>query len=360
MREVLEGGRLILGARTEAFEEAFRRYVGVEHAVALSSCSAAIQIALRFFRAEGREVVLCANNFPGVVSAVLQEGGVPVLADMDPATFCLDTEDAIRRITPRTAGVIVLHLAGLVHPEIDRLREVCASRRIFLIEDAAHAHGAAIGERRAGSLADAGCFSFYPTKIVTSGTGGMLTTDSDELAEHARLLRHHGQGPRRGEFLQPGNDWCMSEIQAVLGLQQLRRLDENVSHRNRVVGWYREGLRDADWIVFPRHIGELRHAYYKLPALLAVDVDRDRLRRELEQEYGIENGSIYDPPCHLQPAFRGRLGAPGDFPQAEQALARQLCPPIHSTLSREEVGRVVESLLAVIDRCRLARDTRRR
>jgi perosamine synthetase len=109
---VLTSGRLILGAHTDAFENAFKKYVGVEHAVAVSSCSAAIQIALRFFEVSGREVILPTNNFPGVLSAVLYEGGVPVLADMDPSTFCMDTDDALKRITPRTAGIIVVHLAG--------------------------------------------------------------------------------------------------------------------------------------------------------------------------------------------------------------------------------------------------------
>jgi dTDP-4-amino-4,6-dideoxygalactose transaminase len=287
------------------------------------------------------------------VSSILYEGGVPVLAEMEPTTFCVDIRDAIDRITPRTAGMIVVHLAGLVVPEIDRLREECERRGLFLIEDAAHAHGASIGGRRAGSLADAACFSFYPTKIMTTGTGGMITTRNEKLADYARLLRHHGQGSRREEFVQPGSNWCMSEIHAILGLQQLSRVDENVAHRNRVVGWYREGFAAADWITIPRYAPELHHAYYKLPASVGEDIDRDRLRRTLEQEFQIENGTIYDPPCHLQPAFRERLGlGPGSFPQAERALARQLCPPIHSAISREQVERVIDTMRSVVDRCR--------
>src|SRR5438128_5022198 len=132
---VLESGQLILGEHTEAFENAFKQFVGSEYAVAVNSCSSAIQIALRFFGVEGREVILPTNNFPGVVSAVLYEGGVPVLADMDPATFCMDPEDALARITPRTAGIIVVHIAGRVDPAIDRLKAVCDERGLFLIED---------------------------------------------------------------------------------------------------------------------------------------------------------------------------------------------------------------------------------
>lgn len=350
---ILRSGRLILGEHTDAFERAFADYVGVDDAVAVSSCSSALQIVLRHFGVEGREVILPTNNFPGVVSSVIYEGGLPILAEMDPYSFCMDTDDALARVTSRTAGIVVVHLAGLVHPDIDRLREACTERGLFLVEDASHAQGAAIDGRMAGSLAGAACFSFYPTKIVTAGTGGMITTRDAELAEHARRLRHHGQGRRREEFVELGSNWCMSEIHAVVGLQQLLRLDEHVEHRNRVVEWYRVGLANADWLTIPRYPERFRHAYYKLPTLVREDVDRDELRRVLETEMNIENGTIYDPPCHLQPALAERLGlGPGAFPRAEETLARQLCPPIHSAITREEVERVIEAMRSVVGRCR--------
>jgi len=361
VERILRSGWLILGEHTHAFEEAFRAYVGTKHAVAVSTCSAATQIVLRFFGVTDREVLLPTNNFPGVVSSVLYERGVPVLADMDPSTWCLDTEDALRRITSRTAGIIIVHLGGLVYPDIDRLRAVCHDKGLFLIEDAAHAHGASLDGRRAGSLADAGCFSFYPTKIMTTGTGGMITTDNADLAEYARKVRHHGQGKRREDFDQMGSDWCMSEIHAALGLRQLARLDQNIAHRNQLVAWYREGLAHADWITIRSYPKRFRHAYYKLPALVGEDVDRDLLRRTLEEEFGIQNGTIYDPPCHLQKAFRERLGLPkGSFPRAEAALARQLCPPVHALVTRDDVDRVVGAMNGVIDRCRVVSGTARK
>ncbi len=131
-------------------------------------------------------------------------------------------------------------------------------------------------------------------------------------------------------------------------------MDENVAHRNQLVEWYREGLADADWITIPSYPTEFRHAYYKLPALVGENVNRDLLRHTLENEFKIENGTIYDPPCHLQPVFRDALGLKrGAFPKAEQTLARQLCPPIHSAISREQVNRVIGAMLSAIDRCRI-------
>lgn len=351
--QLLRSGRLILGEHTHAFEEQFRQYVGTDHGVAVSSCTAALQIVMRFFRVSGQEVLLPTNNFPGVVSAVLYEGGIPVFADMDPATFCVNTEDLLSRITPRTRGVVVVHMAGLIYPDIDRLRAHCRQKGLFLIEDGSHAHGAAIEGRRAGSLADAGCFSFYPTKILTSALGGMITTGDADLAQYARSLRHHGMGARHGEFLQMGNDWCMSELHAIVGLRQLSSLDANVDHRRRVAGLYRAGLADADWITFPDCPDSIRHAYYKLPLLLREDIDATRFRRVLSEDWGVENGTVYNPPCHLLPMFQGLDLAPAAFPVAESTLKRQFCPPIHSTLTADEVEEVIQAMKQVVGDCRL-------
>ena len=349
---ILESGRLILGLHTGQLEEAFRDYVGVEHAVGVSTCTAALQIAFRFHQIQGREVILPTNNFVGVVSAVVYEGGTPVLADMDPGTFCMDIDDALARITPRTAGIVAVHLAGRIEPGIDRLRAACEERGLFLIEDASHAHGASVGERRAGSLAETACFSFYPTKIVTTGTGGMIATRNPKLAQFARSLRHHGVGSSLDDVVNLGNDWCLGEINAVLGKHQLKRVDENVAHRNRMVGLYRERLGNEAWLTIPSHPASVRHAYYKFPVLLRAGMDRDKFRRLLWTEFSIENGGIYDPPCHLQPVLRRLYGyAQGMYPRAEATLKRQVCPPIHSTLSPEDVNDVADAMIAVARQC---------
>lgn len=346
--QILRSGRLILGDFTSRFEEEFRSYTRTQHAVAVSTCTAALQIALRFHRSARREVIVPTNNFAGVVSAILSEGGIPVLADMDPQTFCVDTADLLSRITPRTAGVIVVHIAGLIYPDIDELRGVCEARGLFLIEDASHAHGAALCGRRAGSLAETACFSFYPTKIMTTGTGGMITTRNEDLARYARSVRHHGLSDGGDRVVDLGNDWCLGEINAVLGRCQLRHLDEFVAHRNHLVTLYREQLAAADWLTIPKYPPEQLHAYYKFPVLLDARYDRDRFRQRLRDEFLIENGAVYDPPCHLQPALQGVLHCrEGMFPRAETTLRRQLCLPIHSGLTEGEVRAVVEALYAV-------------
>ena len=351
IQEILRSGRLILGKYTHEFESSFRDYIGTSHAVAVNSGTSALQITLRFLGASKREVIMPVNNFPGVVTAALSEGAHPVLADIDPESFCIDVDDAIRRVTPSTAGMVIVHIAGLICPKMDQLRSFCQDRGLFLIEDAAHAHGAEHAGQKAGSLGDAACFSFYPTKIMTTGTGGMITSSNADLANYARSVRHHGQGEDRSLFVRAGNDWCMGEIQAVLGLQQLRRLNEHVAHRNAVVKRYALGLKKEDWLSIPEYPAHIRHAYYKFPVLLDDTLDAREFRRLLGEEYQVENGTLYDPPCHRQPVFGDLPGVDmNSFPNSDAALSRQLCPPVHSTLSFEEVDRVIDAMKSVAER----------
>lgn len=353
LEEIIRGGRLIFGNNTREFEAAFRDYVGSEHAVSVSSCTAALEITMRFLGVEGREVIVPTNTFAACVAAIKYAGGIPVLADMDAETFCLDTGDVISRINENTAGVIVVHIAGLICPDIDRLREVCRERGLFLIEDPSHAHGATINDRRAGNLADAACFSFYPTKVMTTGTGGMITTNNAELADYARSVRHHGQGQSLEQIVNFGSDWCMDEISAALGVFQLQRLEENVAHRNQVVEWYRRGLSEIDWITAPLYSENLRHAYYKFPVMLAAGIDKHRLFEIMAEEYQIELGSIYDPPCHLHPVFQQEFGFyQGMFPRTEAVLARQVCLPVHAAITEAEVATVIAALNEVAVRVR--------
>lgn len=355
LASVLRGGRLILGPNTKELEESFRRDVGTGHAVCVSSCTAALEITLRFHGVRGREVIVPTNTFAAVVNAVVYAGGIPILAETDPRTFNLDTDDALSRIGPRTGGIITVHTAGLISPDIDRLRQTCDERGLFLIEDVSHAHGASIDGRKGGSLAHAACFSFYPTKIMTTGTGGIITTDNAQLAAYARSLRHHGQGTSLEDITNPGSDWCMNELSAVLGIYQLKRLEQNVEHRNRVARWYRRRFEDVDWLTFPDYPANVRHAYYKLPVLLAEGIDKNRLRAILRDEHGIEIGSLYDPPCHLQPVFQEQLGGyEGMFPHTEEALRRQTCLPMHALIGRDDVEAVASVMERVVDRCRSA------
>ena len=185
-------GALSMGPNVHAFEQEFATRVGVRHAIAMNSCTSALEAALLSKDASGKEVIVPAETFIATGMAVHLAGGIPVLAEISESTLCLDLDDIKRRLTKRTAGVILVHMAGLITPNILEFRQFCDENGLFLIEDAAHSPGASHDGRSAGSFGHAGCFSFYPTKVITAGEGGMLTTDDDEIAAFARSFQHRG------------------------------------------------------------------------------------------------------------------------------------------------------------------------
>ncbi len=344
--EVLRGGRLILGPRTRELEAEWARRAGTRHAVALSSCTAALEIAYRYARVEGREVIVPTNTFVATANAAITAGGRVVFADLDPRDGCVDVDDALARINEHTAAVAVVHLAGFIGHGLERLLETCRARRILLVEDVAHAQGATLHGRAAGALGDAGCWSLYPTKILTCGAGGMLTTDDDDLAALARSLRHHGQGASLEEIVVHGNDWLMDEVRAVLALAQLRRLDDFLARRRAVAARYQALLAPLERYVLPRVAPGTEPAYYKYPIVLPPRVDRDAVRAALLAEHGIECGALYSPPAHLMPLFRA--SGHGPLRNAEALLPRQLCLPMHAMLDPADADRAVVALEEVV------------
>jgi len=344
--EVLRGGRLILGPRARELEGEWARRVGTKHAIALTSCTAALEIALRYAKVAGREAVVPTNTFVATANAVGYAGGRVVFADMNGDDYCIDLDDAMRRVTPDTAALVVVHVAGFVPGRMGELVDFCRARQIVLIEDCAHAHGAKLGERSVGALGDIGCWSFYPTKILTCGVGGMITTDDDGVAAYARSVRHHGQGASLEEIVNTGNDWLMDEVRAVLALAQVRRLDDFVARRRAVAARYDALLARRDRYTLPRLAPDSFAVYYKYPILLPAGVDRDAVRTTLLRDHGIEMGSLYSPPAHRMPIYRD--GAPS-LPVAEALLPRQITLPMHGALTLADADRSVAALDEVVD-----------
>ncbi|VVB97658.1 UDP-4-amino-4-deoxy-L-arabinose--oxoglutarate aminotransferase [uncultured archaeon] len=349
LQKILRNGRLILGPYTREFERNFREYCGVKHAVAVSSCTAALEIVLRYFDVKGKEVIVPTNTFVATSNAVVYSGGTPVLVDINPDTLCMDPRALIENITPETKGVIIVHIAGIITPEIEEIKQICKDMNLFLIEDDAHAHGAMINGQKAGSLADAGCFSFYPTKVMTTCTGGMITTNDDGLADYAISLRHHGVGKDLENIVNLGNDWLMDEISALLGIYQLKALEDNVKRRNEIARGYAEYLENIEQIELFTAPPNIRYSYYKYPVVLSRNIDKKKLIGKMESEYGIHLGSAYDPPSHLQPAYQKVFGyKKGMFPKAEGILKRVVCLPMFVQMTDEQIKYVLQSFEKVI------------
>jgi perosamine synthetase len=349
VRSILKSGRLVLGPYLQRFEESFRDYCGVKYAVGVSSCTAALEISLHYFNVTGNEVIVPTNTFIATSNAVIYSGGTPILADIKADTLCLDPADLMERITPKTKGVIVVHLAGLICPDIEQIQEICQEKGLFLLEDCAHAHGATINNKKSGSLSQAGCFSFYPTKVMTTCTGGMLTTNDEKLADYAISMRHYGVGKGLHHIVNAGDSWLMDEISALLGIYQLKSLELNLKRRNEIALKYTRALENSTFAQPFEVPANIWHSYYKYPVLLSPGIEKSQLVNKMQNEHGVSIGSIYDPPCHLQPIYQQIFGfRRGAFPVADEILPRTCALPMHPQLTDEEVDYVLQSLLTTL------------
>ena len=267
-------------------------------------------------------------------------------------TLCIDLEDLKKRVSPKTTGVITVHVSGLICPQMAELRSFCRDNKLFLLEDAAHAHGAMIDGQKAGNLCDGGAFSFYPTKVMTTGQGGMITTNDSKMAEVARRMRDHGLDSNR-IMVMIGDNWCMSEVTAIIGKSQLAHLEEFVSKRNQIAQNYNCSLRKISDVSLFETPTNIRNSYYKYPMLLDDNLNREKIASIMKNQFGIETGSIYYPPCHLHPWFMENLGTKkGDLPVSEKVLSQVICLPIHPHLSDEQVQYILKAFSESIDKVR--------
>jgi perosamine synthetase len=269
--------------------------------------------------------------------------------DCDPATMAIDPAVLAAIITPATAAVVIVHIGGLITPAIDEIATLCATNGVELVEDAAHAHGSALDGRSAGKFGVAASFSFYPTKVIAGGEGGMIVTDDDNIAEEARVYRDQGKGSFHANFhTRLGANWRMSEPHAAIVLSQLQRLDEFIARRQLLAARYDAALTslDLDVLAIPPAASS---NYYKYVAFLPDGIDRTAFKQYLRSEFDIGlSGEVYDTPLHHQPVFAELDDRP--LPGAEWLCARHVCLPLYPALSEEDVDYVVESLAVALAR----------
>jgi len=340
----LESGSLTLGDYGRQFEEGFAARHQVPYAVTVSSGTSALEIALRAFGVEGREVIVPANTFFASAAAVVHAGGRPRFADVSAATLALSRSTVEAALTDSTAGVMLVHIGGLITPEVRDIRQLCDERGLFLLEDAAHAHGAAYDGGPAGTFGHAAAFSLYPTKVMTSGEGGLLVTADEHLRDEARVYRDQGKASfLAGGHVRLGAAWRMSEIHAAIGLVQLDRLDEFITNRRRAAEVYDTALADVKGVTPLAMPTACASNYYKYVAMLDASIDRDALKQSMRENHGVSmSGEVYATPLHREPIFAAY--ADGDFPVAEDVCRRQICLPVHSDMTADEAAYVAACL----------------
>lgn len=332
------------GKYVELFEAAFAEFCGVRHAVTCCNGTVALHLALAALGVgQGDEVLVPTLTFVATANAVTYCGARPVFVDSEAETWNLDPARIEEKITPRTKGIVAVHLYG--HPaEMDALRSVARRRGLFLLEDAAEAHGALYKGARAGSLGDAAAFSFYGNKIIATGEGGMVTTNDDALAARVRLLRGQGMDPeRRYWFPVVGYNYRMMNIPAAIGLAQLERAGWHVGRRREVAAAYLRLLRGVPSLRRQAESEWAEHAYWMFTVILGDEAaaSRDRVMERLN-EHGIETRPVFYP-IHQLPPYRDAARGE-DFPVAESLARRGVSLPTWAGLSADDVSYVCERL----------------
>jgi dTDP-4-amino-4,6-dideoxygalactose transaminase len=333
---VLNSRQYVLGTFVREFEEAFAAYCGVRHAIAVNSGTSALHLALLAAGVgAGDEVITVPFTFVATVAAIRYCGAREVYVDIDPRTFNMDPSALEQAITPRTKAILPVHLFGQP-ADMDVISATAKRHELRVIEDAAQAHGARYKGKRAGSVADAGCFSFYPTKnLGACGEGGMVTTEDDEIARRVRLLRDWGADCKYHHIL-PGFNYRMEGLQGAILNVKLKRLEEWTEHRRAVAARYDEMLRD---VKLPWVMAGVRHVYHTYT--IRSD-ERDSLQRRLS-DAGIQTAIHYPLPVHLQPAYANERYPEGSLPESERAAREVLSLPMYPELTAAQVSEVAQA-----------------
>ncbi len=352
IRQVIDSAKFVEGDEVEQFETEFSSYIGARHAIGVGSGTAALQLALLACGiGAGDEVITAPNTDSPTASVISHVGANVVFADIDSDTFNIDPAAIERTITPRTKAIVPVHLFGNPAPMAEILA-LAERHRLLVIEDATLAVGATIDGQRVGSAGTAGCFSFAPSKILGGfGDGGIVTTNDDRIAQELRILRNYGHsldmsgdlwgllGVDEWEIVREGYNERLDEIQAAILRVKLARLEERIEARRQAASWLDEALAELS-IRLPSEAPNGRHVFRAYTILLD---DRDRVREFLAAR-GISTRVYYNPPLHLQPAFRHLGYRFGAFPAAERTAERMLSLPIYPTMNTRQVDRVAAAL----------------
>lgn len=358
--EALKSGWLTMGPKTLKFEEEFSSFLGSRHSISLSSCTAALHLALKVIGLDrDDEVIVPTTTFTSTAEVVCYFGAKPVIVDVEKDTHNIDVSEIERAVTDRTRAIIPVHFAG--QPcDMDEILDIAGQRGLKVIEDAAHAVPAKYKDRYIGTIGDMTCFSFYATKTLTTGEGGMITTGNDEWAERLRSIRQHGiskdawkryskEGSWYYEVLEAGYKYNMTDIQASLGLAQLKKQQWMLAERNRIADAYTEAFKHSDLIGVP-HVKAQRSSAWHLYIIKlnteALKTDRAGFIEELKA-LGI-GASVHFIPLHRHPFYRDTFACnEKDFPNAEWVYERSVSLPVYPGMTDEEVDYVIGAVIGV-------------
>jgi perosamine synthetase len=365
VKEALQSGWITTGPKTKKFEAKFAKAVGAKHAIAVNSCTAAMHLALEALGVrQGDEVVTSPYTFAATAEVIRYFDARPVFVDVEPRFLNLNPDLIEQAVTPKTKIILPVHLGGMP-AEMDAIRDVAIRHGIPVIEDAAHAFPSHYKRKSIGSISEFTCFSFYATKSITTGEGGMITTDNDDWADRCRIMSLHGiskdawkrysaEGSWYYEIVAPGYKYNMTDIAAAMGLAQLHKADAMHARRKVIAGMYNEAFKHNPVLQIPADEPRMQHAWHLYMLRLhlnALTIDRGRFIEEMKKK-GI-GCSVHFIPLHIHPYYRDLYGfKPEDFPVAYREYTREVSLPIYSKMTDRDVVRVIDGVFDIVKKSR--------
>ncbi|WP_168192658.1 DegT/DnrJ/EryC1/StrS family aminotransferase [Undibacter mobilis] len=344
VEDILVSGSMTQGPYLKRFEAAAAEMAGTRYALGVNSGGTALEIALEAVNVKGKDVIVPTETFVATANSVVRAGGRPIFADLRLNDLAISESTIAAVKTPNTAAVIIVHMFGLMSSEIAAIQDYCRKEGLVLIEDAAHAHGASFCGRPAGSLGQIGCFSYYATKVLTTGEGGVITTSDDRLAEQVRRIRDHGRQTGGSVFDYAGNNFRLAEIPAAIGVVQQRRLAEIVAHRRRIAAVYRNILHNAPYMYLVDPVPHDEHSYWRYAILLDKGIDRQTVQRVLLDQINARVTWMYEPLCHQQPLYAHQAENAVSLPVAESVVGRLINLPTHSYIDEQGATDIAHTL----------------
>jgi len=332
----------------EYFEEKFADYTKTKYAVACNSGTSALELIFRSIDVDGKEVILPSNTFLATAIAIMNAGGIPVFADCSD-DMCLDVDDVIARVNDKTSAVTIVHIGGLLSERIFELKEFCERRGIYLVEDAAQAHGSSLKGVKAGAFGIASGFSFFSTKVMTTGEGGIVTTNAKDLADKMKSMREFGKLPRGNitnyhEYF--GYNWRMPEVSALMGIRQLEKLEKFKNRRQEIAKRYNNNLGEIEGIRKIQPMDFLNHNFFKY-TLVLEKYNRNLVHKLMEEANISPSGYVYEIPLHKQPVFKEHNSL--SLPKTEYLCSKHFCLPIFYSMTNEQVDYVSEKFINILD-----------
>ena len=339
---ILSGNNLLSeGKYVKKFENQFAKLTGSKHGLAITSGTTALETALKAIGVKDKEVIIPSNTFFATALAVENAGGKLVLVDCELESYSIAPTLLENKINKKTGAVILVHIGGIISPHIKKIIDICKKNKVPLVEDAAHAHGSKMDRYTAGSIGDIGCFSMFPTKVMTTGEGGMITTNNSSLYKKMRSIKNFGR-PEDGSILcvnPDGNNYKINEFTGLMGYLELKRIKRSIRRRIKLVNRYVKNLKGTSYKVIKQKTGTC--AYYKLILMISrvsrfMSNENERLKKACAKEGISLTGQVYEVPVHKQPKYKN-LFAKESFPTTEYISKMHICPPLYPELTEAEV-----------------------